>query len=197
MRAMRAAEGRIIAERSFMHDSTIRTRRLTLEAATVDQLNACIEGNRDRFEALLGAMPPDPFLPPPETGDVMTWFRDAIAADPAIRPWFFYWVIDRRQRRLVGSAGFAGRPDPEGRVLIGYSTYPAEKGKGYATEAAQALVEWASAQPVVTEVRATIKPDNAASRRVAQRAGLRPIGEIVDEKDGQVELWSTGRTSLG
>jgi hypothetical protein len=41
-------------------------------------------------------------------------------------------------------------------------------------------------------VRATIKPDNPGSQRVAARAGLQPIDTIVDEREGVLDLWATG-----
>ena len=51
---------------------------------------------------------------------------------------------------MTGALGFGGPPDPEGAVMIGYSTYPGADRKGYASEATRALVEWALAQPGVT-----------------------------------------------
>lgn len=173
-----------------MRDHTITTGRITLLAAQPEEFDACLAGDRACFAALTGATPPDPFLPPPETGDVMAWFRDAIVADPDIGPWFFYWVVDPERGRLVGSGGYAGRPDEHGRVYIGYSTYPEDEGKGYASEVAGALVAWALTQSGVTQVRATIKPDNVASQRVATRAGMTRVGEVTDDKEGLLDLWS-------
>lgn len=177
-----------------MGDLRLESGRLLLLAAGADDLGACADGDRAAFAAVTGAEPPDPFSPPPETGDVLGYFRDAVEADPDLRPWFFQWVVDRASRRLLGSAGFAGRPNEAGHVYVGYSTYPPEAGKGYASEAAAALVAWALRQPGVTAVRATIKPDNAASRRVAAKAGLRQIGEMATDADGLVEVWEAART---
>lgn len=174
-----------------MRDHTITSELITLLPALPEEFDACLAADRIRFATLTGATAPDPFLPPPETGDVMGWFRETMIADPAIRPWFFYWVIDHQRGRLVGSGGFAGRPDENGHVFIGYSTYPEEEGRGYASATAAALVSWALVQPGVTQVRATIKPDNAASLRVAARAGLARIGEMTDDEDGPLELWGT------
>lgn len=50
---------------------------------------------------------------------------------------------------------------------------PAARGRGYATEAAAALIAWAFAQPGVERVTAQIAPGNAASLRVARKLGMR------------------------
>ena len=60
------------------------------------------------------------------------------------------------------------------------------QGKGYAAEAARALVAWLADRDI-HEVAAHIHPDHAASGRVARRAGLHPTADLVD---GEV-VWST------
>jgi RimJ/RimL family protein N-acetyltransferase len=55
---------------------------------------------------------------------------------------------------------------------------------GYATEAARALVGWLEANGIET-ITAHVHPDNVASSRVAERAGLAVTDEI---EDGEV-LW--------
>ena len=69
------------------------------------------------------------------------------------------------------------------------TVYPEFQGRGFATEAVRALVSWAVAQPGVARVRATIPPWNASSLRVAEKAGLRPVGTDVDEEGGEVQVW--------
>ena len=53
------------------------------------------------------------------------------------------------------------------------------QGRGYATEAAQALKGWLGVRGVQT-IRADIHPDNVASEGVAGHLGLIPTDEIVD-----------------
>jgi ribosomal-protein-alanine N-acetyltransferase len=172
---------------------SIFTKRLELRPASVEELDALIVGDPSAFESVLGATVPEPLEAPPETADVIEWFRDAIADDPGIRPWFFRWVIDRQEGKLVGSIGFAGRPDPVGTVLLGYSVYPDDQRKGYASEAAAGIVQWALAQPEAHRVQATIRPGHKASRRVAAKAGLQHVGELETEEEGIAELWEIVR----
>lgn len=83
------------------------------------------------------------------------------------------WLVFRHDE-VVGDAGFRG-PPADGEVELGYSTLPDYRGRGYATEAARALVEWALAQPGVERIVAAPEPDNEASRRVLENAGLRRL----------------------
>jgi RimJ/RimL family protein N-acetyltransferase len=53
------------------------------------------------------------------------------------------------------------------------------QGRGYATEAAAALVDWLTRTGVAT-ITAHVHPDNVASARVAERAGLERTDELVD-----------------
>jgi RimJ/RimL family protein N-acetyltransferase len=53
------------------------------------------------------------------------------------------------------------------------------QGRGYASEAAVAIVGWLSKRGA-TGIRALVHPDHDASARVAARAGLVPTDEVVD-----------------
>lgn len=58
------------------------------------------------------------------------------------------------------------------------------QGRGYATEAARAVVGWLEANGIAT-ITAHVHPDNAASALVARRAGLAATGAL---EDGEV-VW--------
>jgi RimJ/RimL family protein N-acetyltransferase len=59
---------------------------------------------------------------------------------------------------------------------VGFSTLGAETGKGYATEGARALVEWARREIGVEGVFGFADPSNAASARVLEKLGLQRRG---------------------
>ena len=69
---------------------------------------------------------------------------------------------------------------------------PEHEGKGYATEAAAALVQYAQADTKVRVVRAHTLPENNASGRVLTKCGFRRIGEVMDPEDGLVWRWEIG-----
>lgn len=86
---------------------------------------------------------------------------------------------------MVGHVGFHARPDGEGLVEIGYSVLPAHRRQGYAREAVTALLGWGMAQPGVRRLRASVAPDNTASRGLLDSLGFRQVGTQWDERDGE------------
>jgi RimJ/RimL family protein N-acetyltransferase len=63
------------------------------------------------------------------------------------------------------------------------------QGKGYATEAAEALVNYALGHSQVRVVRAHTLLESNASARVLTKCGFRRIGEVIDPDDGRVWRW--------
>jgi RimJ/RimL family protein N-acetyltransferase len=87
----------------------------------------------------------------------------------------------------VGSGGFGGRPQANRRLTVGYAIHEEHRGQGYATELLELLTGWALARPEVDLVRATIRPDNAASIRVAEKAGFERTDDVVhDDEHGEL-----------
>jgi ribosomal-protein-alanine N-acetyltransferase len=108
------------------------------------------------------------------------WRPDVTDILPARPPPFGPYAVLSGDE-LVGSAGFVGPPDESGTVEIGYEVAPAHRRRGYATEAAGALVRWALARPEVSRVIACPLPDNTPSRRVLEASGLAQVGRRGDE----------------
>jgi RimJ/RimL family protein N-acetyltransferase len=90
---------------------------------------------------------------------------------------------------VVGQAGFTGPPTADGTVEIAYGVVSDQQGKGYATEAAQALVAFAFSSGRVRVVRAHTLPESSASTRVLTKCGFRHIGEVIEPEDGLVWRW--------
>jgi len=84
-------------------------------------------------------------------------------------------VIERAGGALVGDAGLQlleSGPDVE----LTYTLARAAWGRGYATEAATAILEWGFEALGLERVVAVADPANAASRRVLAKAGMRRLG---------------------
>lgn len=104
-------------------------------------------------------------------------------------PWTLGFSLAHRDTgAVVGSAGFKG-PPVAGVVEIAYGVNPDHQGKGYATEAAQALTDYAFRSGTVRVVRAHTLPEPNASTRVLAKCGFRRIGEVIDPEDGLVWRW--------
>ncbi|MFI2713742.1 GNAT family N-acetyltransferase [Micromonospora sp. NPDC018662] len=104
-----------------------------------------------------------------------------------------YWVVSRDDRRL----GFCGvkvmRLHDRDVLNLFYRLDPAAWGDGVASEAATAVVAWATTRRPGLPVVARVRPDNVASRRVAERAGLRRAAHLdTPGEDGLDWIFTTG-----
>ena len=89
-----------------------------------------------------------------------------------------YWAVERiEDGRLIGQAGFADfkrdmTPSIEGLPEMGWIFASDVHGKGYASEAVTAGLEWADEALKGQEFVAIIAPDNEPSIKLAQRSGF-------------------------
>ena len=108
-------------------------------------------------------------------------------------PWIHGFAIVQRSDGIeVGRCGFTGPPGADGMVEIAYGIAPEHQGKGYATEAAAALVQYARAAGRVRVARAHTLPKPSASTRVLTKCGFQRVGEVIDPNDGLVWRWELG-----
>lgn len=80
-------------------------------------------------------------------------------------------------------------------VEIAYGVDAAHRGKGYATQAADALVAYAFGSGQVQTVRAHTRPESNASTRVLGKCGFKFVDEVVDPEDGLVWRWERAKQS--
>jgi RimJ/RimL family protein N-acetyltransferase len=101
-----------------------------------------------------------------------------------------YWVVEEKASgRFVGEVGLANfkrEMDPPLGDLpeAGWVMTPASHGKGYATEAVNAVLAWAD-RNLKTPIVCILAPENPASIRVAQKSGFREIAR------GTYKTWPT------
>ncbi len=87
------------------------------------------------------------------------------------------WAVERRADDcLLGDCGLQPLEHRGPEVELGYDLHPDVWGQGLATEAATAVVEAALGPLGLERLVAVVKPANAASRRVLEKAGLRDAG---------------------
>jgi [ribosomal protein S5]-alanine N-acetyltransferase len=106
-------------------------------------------------------------------------------------PWRFgFAIIHKIDNVLIGMCGFPGPPDSSGVAEIAYAIAPSYQGKGYATEAAMALMEFVSKDPRVKTICAHTLTETNASTRVLDKCGFKKTGEAVDpENNSPVWRW--------
>jgi len=82
-----------------------------------------------------------------------------------------YAVIEKESGRVVGAAGFNVRTTQETVELI-YHFAKSAWGKGYATEAAGACVDFAKKHPRVMNIYASADPKNVGSLKILEKIGF-------------------------
>jgi RimJ/RimL family protein N-acetyltransferase len=107
--------------------------------------------------------------------------QEAVAEDEGVPN---LGIVERRTGRVVGRiwCRFGARP-PE----VGYYLRQDAWGNGYATRALELVADWLLGAGGFAEVVLRTHPDNAASQRVAERAGFVRAGivrEYAEFKDG-------------
>jgi [ribosomal protein S5]-alanine N-acetyltransferase len=118
--------------------------------------------------------------------DFFAQLRAATAPDP----WKFgFAIIHKIDNVMIGMCAFTGPPDADGVVEMAYGIAPPFQGKGYATEAAVALVEFASQNGRVRTICAHTLPEINASTHVLEKCGFRKTGEIIDSENNLVWRW--------
>ena len=169
---------------------TIHSPRLELISLSPDFLEACLRDDLESASRMIGLSLPPEWLE-------MKWLMELrlkqIRANPALELWVLRAIGLRETRTMIGHIGFHTLPGAEylksyapGSVEFGYSIFPDHRRMGYASEAAQALMDWAAREHHVTQFIVSISPANEPSLRLAKKFGFRKVGSTTDEQ-GRVE----------
>ena len=161
----------------FMSELVIQTESLRLILQSTEEILARIES-----------------LSPADQAEVSPDWLARVRASTAADPWTHgFSMVERASGAVIGSCAYKGPPDQGGVVEIAYGVDPEYQGRGYATEAARALVNFAFRSGQVRLVRAHTRAENNASTRVLASCGFERIGEVVDPEDGLVWRWELQR----
>ena len=151
---------------------TLLTERLMLRPRSIDDLEACLAMDREPEVLRYVAGPrEDPAA-----------HRVFVAARIGARfpTGMGYWTVTARDApaRFLGWVCLIPVDGTGPEIEIGWRFQPAVWGRGIATEAARRLLAYADEDLGIPRIVADIHDDNAASRRVAEKAGLVDAGPI-------------------
>src|SRR5262249_22765355 len=117
-------------------------------------------------------------------------WQSLLESSGPVDPWVHgFMLVHRASGGTVGFCGFKGPPGADGAVDIAYGVAPEHQGKGYASEDAQALTDYAFGNSQVSVGRRHTLPNTPASTRVLTKCGFRQVGEVNDPEDGLVWRW--------
>jgi RimJ/RimL family protein N-acetyltransferase len=91
---------------------------------------------------------------------------------------FGVWALELADTGAVaGTVLLKPLPDGVGEVEVGWHLHPDSWGRGYATEAARAVIT-RGFEAGLPEVYAVVRPGNVASVAVCTRLGMTPLGRL-------------------
>jgi ribosomal-protein-alanine N-acetyltransferase len=151
----------------------LQTKNLKLVPQTLEEVRAMVEA-----------------MTPSEKAELSADWLARLHASTSADPWTHgFSLVHRDSDTIVGKGGFKAPPGADGVVEIAYGVGADYQGKGYATEAAEALTAYAFSSGKVRVVRAHTLPESNASTRVLTKCGFRRVGEVIDPEDGLVWRW--------
>jgi ribosomal-protein-alanine N-acetyltransferase len=164
---------------------SVRSERLDLESMSVPFMRALLARDLAAAEREMDAHVPA-WLPD-QLDNFLQYRLAQLAVDPSILEWLGRSMVmtdEAGRRRIVGTIGFHGPPDPQGRVEIGYSVDPVYRRRGIAREAVRAMLDWAAATHGIRRFIASISPTNEASLGLVTGFGFMLTGSQMDDIDG-------------
>jgi [ribosomal protein S5]-alanine N-acetyltransferase len=164
---------------------TIQTKRLILAPHLPRHLRALLQ-SPDEFENVAGLRVADGIRE--QMLEASAEFKARVQTAKAGDPWQFgFAVIHKIDNVYIGNGGFPGPPS-DGVAEIAYGIAPSYQGKGYATEVANALIDFASRDSRVQTIRAHTLAEPNASTRVLEKCGFKKVGETIDPENN-LTVW--------
>ncbi len=121
--------------------------------------------------------------------DAVRYIEDGPRASYAQNGFGLWRVEDRASGEPVGICGLLKRDwleDPD----IGYAVLERFRGRGYAVEAARAVMDWARREKGLARVVAITSLTNDASGAVLEKAGFRFEGVVTPPGQGESRLYA-------
>ena len=98
---------------------------------------------------------------------------------------FGYWLVEERATGdFVGEVGLADfrrdiEPSLDGALEAGWVLHPDAQGRGFATEAVRAALDWSDGHLGRRRVACMVAPENTPSLRVAEKCGFREFARTT------------------
>ena len=142
------------------------------------RLRPIVPGDVEPLRAIYGHPDVERWIGPEMAADLDRSVGEQMALQEQ-RGFSMFALEDRATGELLGDCGLQPLEMKGPEIEIGWNLAPQAWGRGLATEAARAVLARAFAEPSwgLDAVIAVVDPGNTASQRVAERSGMRLIGE--------------------
>ena len=111
--------------------------------------------------------------------DAEAFVAEMLGTDPGIPgEWFQFAIAERATGLLLGDCALVLDAGDPPAAEIGYTLDPGARGRGFATEAVGALIDYAFDRHGAARIRAVTDARNAPSIAVAERLGMRRIATV-------------------
>ncbi|WP_432663674.1 GNAT family N-acetyltransferase [Wukongibacter baidiensis] len=160
-----------------MFDKTIRidTERLTMRPFTLDDRDSIFNIMKDKEMYLY--TPDEPWSGVESAEEfikMVLWLYDMNHHNFR----HFFAMTIKQSGEIIGFCGIGGIAYDRSKNEVFYSIGKDHWGKGYATEAAKAMLKYAFEELELDNIIAAVHPENIASNRVLQKIGLKKVGVI-------------------
>ena len=172
-----------------MRDVTpIASARLDLLSMSPEFIGALLDGDREEAATIIGIDLPDGW-PDDNTWGFLRMRLGQLQSEPDSQQWLGRALVERESRAMIGYAGFHGPPgqnalDKDGAVELGYTVFAPFRRRGFAVEAARALMRWAGEEHGIDDFIASVSPENEPSLALVRKLGFAHVGERMDDIDG-------------
>jgi RimJ/RimL family protein N-acetyltransferase len=103
------------------------------------------------------------------------------------------WAVEERASgRMIGRCGYNDMPDEWPGLELGWTFHSDVWGRGYATEAASAALNWGFAERRAGRIIHLIDPENTSSQKVAKRLGA-VEGGMWEGRGFKLAIWGQTR----
>lgn len=160
--------------------AVITSHRLQLVSLSPEVMDALLAGTSE--------IGPPSGWPDEHDASFLRLRRDQMLREPERQEWGVRAVL--LDAAMIGHAGFHGPPGVNGpkaedAVELGYTIFEPWRGRGYATEAARALMRWARDTHGIRRFIASVAPGNEPSLAIVRKLGFVQTGTQWDEEDGE------------
>lgn len=173
----------------------IHAPRMALLPLTTELADAMLASDRVQLARLLQADIPDRWPEDKLLLHALRNDRPAIAIDPDQARWRTRVAVARIQEHyaVAGTCSLLGPPDGVGAIVMYFEIAPEMRQRGYASEAARALMGWAMEQSGVGHMESQVEASNAIGQRILFRLGMVRSGVYHSPATGTCEVHAITR----